>query len=247
MSDAPSRPPAARPVTTFMRRSPRMNDSQSSAWRRLGDRFLVRGLARGSMTPLFLPQPVIDLDALFTRHAPLLVEIGTGSGENLAAVAVARPDWNLLGFEVYAKVLGSTMSRIERAGCTNVRLIDGDAVTGLEYLLAPGSVSELQTYFPDPWHKSRHAKRRLVGDGFAKLVARRLVPGGLWRLATDWPDYAAHIKKVFAGLPDLFEDVYPGGAPRDETRPLAKFEARALAEGRTVTDFVYARAGKVNP
>ena len=247
MSGAPSRPPvAARPVTTFIRRSPRMNDSQSAAWRRLGDRFLVPGLARGSMTPLFVPQPPIDLDALFGHPAPLLVEIGTGSGENLAAVAGERPEWNLLGFEVYAKVLGSTMSRLERAGCTNVRLIDGDAVTGLQHLLAPGSISELHTYFPDPWHKSRHAKRRLVNDDFAQLVATRLVPGGLWRLATDWPDYAAHIRKVFGSLPQ-FENVYPGGAPRDGTRPVTKFEARAVSEGRTVTDFVYARIGQVQP
>ena len=220
-----------------------MNDSQRAAWQRLSDRYLVDGLPRGVMTPLFVEQAPLDLDALFGHRAPLLVEIGVGSGENLAAVAGDRPAWNLLGFEVYEKVLGSTMSRCERHGVTNVRLICGDAVTGLRYLLTPQSIAELQTYFPDPWHKTRHNKRRLISEELAELAASRLEPGGLWRLATDWPAYARHIRAVFASpaIEPLFEDVWPGGAPRDEVRPLTKFEARALAEGRHVTDFVYRR------
>ena len=220
-----------------------MNGSQRAAWQRLGERYLVGGLARGAMTPLFAPQPALGLTALFGRDAPLLVEVGTGSGENLAAEATARPGWNLLGFEVYDKVLGSTMSRLERAGLNNVRLIQGDAVSGLDYLLAPGSIAELQTYFPDPWHKARHAKRRLINPSFVALGASRLVAGGLWRLATDWDDYAQHIREVFTTPPVnvLFENVYPDGAPRNETRPLTKFEGRAVATGRPVTDFVFRR------
>ncbi|MCL2782897.1 MAG: tRNA (guanine(46)-N(7))-methyltransferase TrmB, partial [Propionibacteriaceae bacterium] len=171
-----------RPVTSFVRRSPRMNDSQRAAWHRLGQRFLVDGLARAQIDPLFVPQQPIDLATLFGRDAALLVEIGAGSGENLAAVAAARPSWNLLGFEVYDKVLGSAMSRLDRVGAQHVRLIQGDAVTGLQYLLQPGSVAEFHTYFPDPWHKTRHAKRRLISPSFAALVASRLAPGGLWRL-----------------------------------------------------------------
>ena len=228
-----------RPVTSFVRRSPRMNDSQAAAWQRLATRFIVDGLPRGAMAPLFAPQPPLDLAALFGRVAPLLVEIGAGSGENLTAVALARPGWNLLGFEVYAKVLGSTMSRLQRAGCANVRLIDGDAVTGLQYLLAPGTIAELHTYFPDPWHKARHAKRRLISPEFVRLAASRLAPGALWKLATDWPGYARLIRGSFADplVAPLFEDAPPSGP----ARPLTKFEARAIAEGRTVTEFVFCR------
>jgi len=216
-----------------------MNDSQAAAWQRLAPRYMVDGLARGTMTPLFAPQPPLDLTTLFGRDAPLLVEIGAGSGENLAAMATAHPDWNLLGFEVYAKVLGSTMSRLERAGCRNVRLIEGDAVTGLTHLLTPGAIAELHTYFPDPWHKTRHIKRRLIHPAFVRLAATRLAPGGLWKLATDWPDYAQHIRDTFTDplVAPLFEDA-PSSGP---TRPVTKFEARAITEGRTITEFVFRR------
>ena len=235
-----------RPVTTFVRRSPRMNESQRAAWQRLSGRYLVDGLRRGPMQPLFVPQPPLDVDGLFGRPAPLIVEIGAGSGENLAAVAQARPECNVLGFEVYDKVIGSTMSRLERAEAPtirrlHVRLIDGDAVTGLEHLFAPGSIAELHTYFPDPWHKSRHIKRRLINPAFVRLAASRLAPAALWRLATDWDDYAGHIRQVFAEAGTLFDDLYPAGAPRDAIRPLTKFEGRAIAAGRPVTDFVFRR------
>ena len=230
-----------RPVTSFVRRSPRMNDSQRAALLRLGGRFLLDGLQRDTMETLFVAQQPIDLDRSFGRHAPLLVEIGCGSGENLAAAATASPDWNLLGFEVYDKVLASTMSRLERADAGNVRLVRGDAVTGFQFLLAPGSITELHTYFPDPWHKARHAKRRLINPGFVTLAASRLLPGRLWRLATDWDDYAAHIRGVFAddAVAPLFDDVT--GSEAGWQRPQTKFEARAHAAGRIVTEIVYRR------
>jgi len=230
-----------RPVTSFVRRSPRMNDSQRAAWLRLGGRFLIDGLQRDTMETLFVAQEPIDLAALFGRNAPLLVEIGCGSGENLAAAAAALPAWNLLGLEVYDKVLASTMSRLERADAGNVRLVRGDAVTGFQFLLTPGSIAELHTYFPDPWHKSRHAKRRLINPGFVTLAASRLQPGGLWRLATDWDDYAAHIRAVFAddAVAPLFQD--ETGSEAGWQRPQTKFEARARAAGRIVTEFVYRR------
>ena len=228
-----------RPITSYVRRSPRMNDSQRAAWQRLSSQYLVDGLARDDMASLFVPQPPVDLDELFGRTAPLLVEIGAGSGENLAVEAAARPNWNLLGFEVYDKVLGSTMSRLDRAGVVNVRLVHGDAVTGFEYLLTDASIDELQTYFPDPWHKARHVKRRLVNPGFLALAASRLKPGALWRLATDWADYADHIHAVFAA-DEAFEDVTAGQAGLGR-RPVTKFEARAKTAGRGVTEFVFRR------
>lgn len=213
-----------------------MNDSQRAAWQRLGERYLVSGLARDAMATRLAPQPPLDAAALFGRVAPLLVEIGVGSGENLAAMAAARPDWNLLGFEVYEKVLGSTMSRCERAGVSNVKLVCADAVTGLAYLLGPAAVSELQTYFPDPWHKARHVKRRLINPSFVRLAATRLKPGGLWRLATDWPDYAEHITAVFRQVP-LFETATGQVGPSG--RPMTKFEARAAAAHREVFEFAF--------
>jgi len=228
-----------RPVTSYVRRSPRMNDSQKAAWQRLSAQYLVGELDRQAMASLFVSQAPLDLVELFGRDAPLLVEVGAGSGENLAVEATARPDWNLLGFEVYDKVLGSTMSRLDRAGVANVRLIHGDAVTGFDYLMQPQSISELQTYFPDPWHKARHVKRRLVNPGFVTLAASRLVPGGLWRLATDWDDYAEHIAAVF-DVSQLFEDVTAEQAGSGR-RPVTKFEARAKAAGRDITEFVFRR------
>jgi len=216
-----------------------MNDSQRAAWQQLSSQYLVDGLAREDMASLFVPQPQLDLGELFGRTAPLLIEIGVGSGENLAVEAAARPDWNLLGFEVYDKVLGSTMSRLARAGVANVRLVHGDAVTGFEYVLTGGCIDELETYFPDPWHKARHVKRRLVNPGFLALAASRLKPGSLWRLATDWADYADHIRAVFAA-DKAFQDVTAEqtGLAR---RPVTKFEARAQAAGRDITEFVFRR------
>ena len=228
-----------RPVTSYVRRSPRMNDSQKAAWQRLGSKYVVGGLARDAMASRFVEQSPPDWAKVFGRVAPLLVEVGAGSGENLAAEATARPDWNLLGFEVYDKVLGSTMSRLDRAGVANVRLIHGDAVTGFEYLVPPQAISELQSYFPDPWHKARHVKRRLINPAFVELAASRLKPGGLWRLSTDWDDYARHIRAVFGGTP-LFDDVTAEQATTT-SRPVTKFEARAKAAGRGVTEFVFER------
>jgi len=216
-----------------------MNDSQRGAWQRLGSQYLVDGLARDAMASLFVAQTTLDVGALFGRSAPLLVEVGAGSGENLAAEATARPDWDLLAFEVYDKVLGSTMSRLDRAGVGNVRLIHGDAVTGFEYLIQPQSIDELQSYFPDPWHKARHVKRRLINPVFVELAASRMKPGGAWRLATDWDDYAEHIRQVFAASP-LFDDATAEQAGTVR-RPVTKFEARAEAAGRAVTEFVFRR------
>jgi len=218
-----------------------MTASQAAAWQQLSPRYLIDELPRQAMESLLAPQPPLDFELIFGRPAPLLVEIGVGSGENLAAAALAHPDWNLLGFEVYDKVIGSAMLRLAEANVSNARLISGDAVTGLQHLLAPGSVTEVQTYFPDPWPKARHAKRRLISIAFAELVASRLLAGGHWRLATDWPDYAAQISSVLSRCSDFFTDLYPGGAPRDISRPLTRFEGRAIDEGRSITDFVFRR------
>jgi tRNA (guanine-N7-)-methyltransferase len=239
-----------------------MNDSQAAAWARWCDRYLVDGLPRLSagmkraprhprdelgeldeqvVAVQLAPQPPLDLVSLFGRDAPLCVEIGCGSGENLAAVAQARPDWDLLGFEVYEKALASTMGRLAKQGSDNARLVCADGVGGLELLLGPGSIAELITYFPDPWHKKRHHKRRLVNPAFAALAASRLAVGGCWRVATDWDDYADAIAEVLAGCPQLADDYAGQPTPRPPARPLTKFEQRGVAAGRTIHEFCWTR------
>nr|WP_269449881.1 tRNA (guanosine(46)-N7)-methyltransferase TrmB [Auraticoccus cholistanensis] len=182
----------------------------------------------------------MDLPALFGRRAPLVVEIGSGNGEALVAAAQARPEVDLLAFEVYQPAVASTLSRIERAGVTNVRLLMADAVGGLRLLLGPDSVSELVVLFPDPWHKLKHRKRRLVTPAFADLVAERMVPGGLWHLATDWADYANQMLRVLGEHP-RFENLHADWAPRPASRPLTKFEAKGLERGRVIRDLTFRR------
>ncbi|MDR0436069.1 MAG: tRNA (guanosine(46)-N7)-methyltransferase TrmB [Propionibacteriaceae bacterium] len=228
-------------VVSYIRRSPRMNGSQQASWERNAPRYIVTGLPRATTASQFTTQPPLDLVALFGRDAPLVVEIGVGAGETLTAGATAWPECDFIGFEVYEKVLGSTMSKLAKAELNNVRLIAGDAVSGLEHLLPPESIRELWTFFPDPWQKKRHHKRRLVGPAFAELVLSRLAPGGLWRLATDWDDYATHIHEVLDGHPKLVS--VPGA--RFAVRPMTRFEARGVAAGRTITDFTYRKVADV--
>jgi tRNA (guanine-N7-)-methyltransferase len=220
-----------------------MTAAQQASWQHNADQYIVSGLARADIVTQFAPGPPLDLEALFGRVAPLVVEVGIGSGETLLAGATAWPERDFLGFEVYEKVLGATMTGLAQAGLNNVRLIAGDAVSGLEQLLAPESVSELWTFFPDPWPKKRHHKRRLVSRAFADLVVSRLAPDGLWRLATDWNDYAVSIRETLDAHPGL-DNVHGATTPRFDLRPLTRFERRGLAAGRTITDFTYRKADR---
>ncbi len=167
--------------------------------------------------------------------APLTVEIGTGHGETLTRAGAACPERDFLGFEVFEASLAATLGKIAAAGLTNLRLVNADAVTGLTHLIPDRAVAEVWVFFPDPWPKKRHVKRRLVNPGFLDLIAAKLVPGGLIRLATDWPSYAETIREVF-GADARFE---PAGAERFGLRPLTKFEQRGLAAGRDIHDFAY--------
>jgi tRNA (guanine-N7-)-methyltransferase len=197
----------------------------------------MAGLPREELRdPQFAPQPSVNWAAVFGRDTKLIVEVGTGAGETLSAAAAARPEIDFIGFEVFERALGSAMILLEDADLDNVRLIHGDALTGLEYLFELRSIAEVWTFFPDPWPKSRHAKRRLVSTEFAELVASRLISGGLWRLATDWDGYAEHILDTLA--PNLkFELV---STERFALRPVTKFEGRGVAAGRTIHDFCFA-------
>jgi tRNA (guanine-N7-)-methyltransferase len=216
-------------LTTYTRRGSRLTPKQQAAWDRHVDEWLIPESA--------VDDDPFDVSGHFGREAPLVVEIGSGNGEAVASLAAARPSYDILAFEVWRPGVASTFHELEQAGIENVRLLSVDAVWSMENLLGPGSLAELWTFFPDPWHKKRHHKRRLVSPDFAALAASRLVPGGLWRLATDWPDYAEQIDAVLAAEP-LLEG---GRTERWGERPMTKFERRGLAEGRPVADFCYRR------
>ena len=174
---------------------------------------------------------------VFGREAPLIVEIGSGVGEATAAQAAARPDHDVVALEVWRPGVAHTLGLLAEAGASNVRLLSVDATWCLEHLFDPGGVAELWTFFPDPWPKMKHHKRRLVNPSFATVAASRLKEGALWRLATDWAPYAEQMQKVLGEEP-LLE-----GGPVDRwvDRPVTKFERKGVEAGRAIVDLTYRR------
>jgi tRNA (guanine-N7-)-methyltransferase len=227
-----------RDVVSFVRRSARMNPSQERAWRDHRDAYLV-DVERGPMSTSVAAQEPLDWTAVFGRTAPLLVEIGAGNGDSLVATAAAHPDIDVIGFEVFEPSIASTVGKLAAQGVTNARVVLADGVQGLRHLVAPSSLEAVHAFFPDPWHKARHHKRRLISAETCALVADRLRPGGLLRVATDWEDYALAMRDVLDASP--LTNCYEGWAPRFDERPMTKYEARGLAAGRAVYDLCYRR------
>ncbi len=221
-----------REVLTYSRRGSRLSDRQAEAWERRRDECYSPDAAADAAG--------FDPATWFGREAPLIVEVGSGIGEATAALAADRPDHNVLAFEVWRPGVAETFLHLERAGATNVRLISVDAVWSVEHLLGPGSLAELWTFFPDPWPKQRHHRRRLVTETFAALAASRLAPAAVWRLATDWAPYAEQMTQVL-DAPPLLENLHEGPAPRWADRPLTRFERRGIRAGRTIVDLAYRR------
>ncbi|MBM0127866.1 tRNA (guanosine(46)-N7)-methyltransferase TrmB [Pimelobacter simplex] len=218
-----------REVLTYTRRGSRLSPKQQTAWDTYAEQWVI-------------PEEAVDdsdfsLARWFGREAPLVVEIGGGVGEATAALAATRPDVNILALEVWGPGVAEGLGRVGEVGATNVRFSSVDAVWTLEHLIAPGSISELWTFFPDPWHKKRHHKRRLVNPEHAAMIASRLAPGGLWRLATDWADYAEQMVEVLDAEPAL----EGGVVERWADRPVTKFERKGLAKERVITDLTYRR------
>lgn len=178
----------------------------------------------------------LQLPALFGRAAPVVLDIGSGMGEATAALAAAEPARDVLAVEVYTAGVAHLLGLVEAAGLTNVRVAEGDAVTVLREMLAPGSLAGVRALFPDPWHKTRHAKRRLVSAGFADLVADRLESGGTLHVATDWPPYAEQVVSVLTAHP-AFTVVSRGRV----ARPVTRFEQQGLDAGRPPHDVVAVR------
>lgn len=218
-----------REVLSYSRRGSRLTPMQQRIWDTYADAWVIPDEA--------VDADDVDLAGWFGREARLIVEIGGGVGESTAAVAAANPDANLLALEVWRPGVAETMARLDKAGVTNVRLCSVDAVWTIANRLAPDSISELLTFFPDPWHKSRHNKRRLVNADNAHTFATRLAPGAAWRLATDWPEYAEAMLEVLDAEPLLSGGV----VERWDGRPLTKFERKGLRADRPITDLTYVR------
>jgi tRNA (guanine-N7-)-methyltransferase len=220
-----------RPVRSFVRREGRMTDAQKDALERLWPRYGV-DVENGEL----------NISALFGRAARLVVEVGFGNGDHLLAMAQARPEYNFLGVEVHRPGVGRLLHEAGRADLRNLRVACADAVEIFRHALPPGSVDEVMIFFPDPWPKKRHHKRRIVQAEFANLVARALRPGGRLRLATDWADYAQHMLTVLDAETQLENVAGPGAfVPRPDDRPLTRFETRGLRLGHAVFDLDYRR------
>jgi len=215
------------PIRSFVLRQGRV----SSAQRRAVDTLLsVHGIA-------YAPS-ALDFERVFGRRAPTILEIGFGMGETTAQIAQAHPENDYLGIEVHTPGVGSLLKRIAEVGLANLRLVQHDAVEVLEHMIAPAALAGAHIFFPDPWPKKRHHKRRLIQPGFVALLASRLAPGACLHAATDWREYAEQILAAFAAEPGL-TNTAPGFAPRPDYRPLTKFERRGLKLGHGVWDIVF--------
>jgi tRNA (guanine-N7-)-methyltransferase len=216
-------------IRSYVLRAGRVGSGQARALAEVGPRCLLSY------------QPArCDLDAAFGRAAPKVLEIGFGMGEGLAETAAAHPESDYLGVEVHTPGVGALLKQIGERGLANVRVIQHDAVEVLENMIAPASLAGVRIFFPDPWHKKRHHKRRLIQPPLVALLAGRLASGGYLHLATDWQDYAEQMLAVLSAEP-LLQNTVADYAPRPDTRPLTKFEQRGLRLGHGVWDLLFRR------
>lgn len=184
------------------------------------------------------PGEVVDLPALFGRHAPVVLEIGSGMGESTARQARADPRRDYLAVEVHPPGIADLLMLVEADGLTNLRVFDGDVMRLLEGPLAAESVDVVQVFFPDPWPKKRHHRRRLIRPGRIEPLRSRLKPGGLLHCATDWADYAESMLETMTADPELV-NCHDGYAPRPPRRPTTKFERRGIDAGRQIFDLEF--------
>jgi len=224
--------PVHRPIRSFIRREGRLTGAQTRA---INEQLPAVELAgQGAL---------LDLTQVFGRAAPCTLEIGFGNGESLLAMAATAPEQDFIGIEVHRPGVGQLVLGIERLGLTNIRIVAEDAVPFLQQRIQDNSLDRLLLYFPDPWHKARHHKRRIVQTPFADLIARKLKPAGLWHCATDWAPYAEHMRAVLDAHPAFIaEHSGTGEAARPTWRPETKFERRGIRLSHAVFDLRYRRA-----
>ncbi len=218
------------PIRSYVLRQGRFSRGQQRAVDDLMPRFGIE----------YRAQP-LDFQAVFGRTAPVVAEVGFGMGETTARIAGEHPGVDYLGFEVHMPGVGSLLKQVGEHALTNVRVVRHDAVEVLREMVPPGSLAGMHVFFPDPWPKKRHHKRRLVQPAFAALAASRLVPGGYLHVATDWEEYAGHVLEVLCATPGL-ANTAAAFAPRPESRPETKFERRGLKLGHGVWDIVFTRS-----
>jgi tRNA (guanine-N7-)-methyltransferase len=227
-------PPDAAPrraIRSFVVRAGRMTVAQERAWVELWPRFGLETV-----------DAMLDLAAVFGREAPTTLEIGFGNGESLVSLAAEHPERDFLGIEVHRPGVGHLLLRIEELGLPNLRIVCRDAVEVLERCIAEASLDEVLLYFPDPWPKKRHHKRRIVQPLFVALVASRLRPGGVLRMATDWQPYAEHMLEVAGACATLRNDSAEGDyVARPASRPVTRFERRGQRLGHGVWDLAFRR------
>lgn len=220
-----------------------MSQGQDRAFEELAPQYLLdvpRGLASTSVHAEARLNPALE----YGRDARLFVEIGSGQGHAIISAAASRPDDDFLAIEVFRAGLARTMLDADKAGVRNLRLVEANAPEVLDSYLPEGAASEVWIFFPDPWHKTRHTKRRLVRTGFGDSAARALEDGGLLRLATDWEDYALQMREVLDAEP-RFERAFEGDwAERFDGRVMTAFERKGIAKGRDIRDLVYRRRSR---
>ncbi len=231
MTAKPDAPAGHRTIRSFVRRAGRLTPSQQRALAELWPKFGVE-----------FREELLDFEALFGRSAPVVLEIGFGNGETLVQQAAQHPEFDFLGVEVHEPGIGHCLIKARAAGIENLRLIRHDAVEVLERMIPPASLARVNLFFPDPWPKKRHHKRRLVQVRFLDLVAERLAAGGSFNVATDWENYAAHIEAAVrqsGRLRCTERRIHSGDQPLD--RPETKFERRGLRHGHRIRDWRFVR------
>jgi tRNA (guanine-N7-)-methyltransferase len=222
--------PKRRPIRSYVLRQGRLTRGQQQALDRLWDAYGVD-----------YADQALDLDSLYGRSAERVLEIGFGNGDSLFRQAASSPDKDYLGIEVHRPGVGHLLRLADDAGLTNLRVINHDAVDVLRQQIPDRTLDCVQLFFPDPWHKKRHHKRRIVNPDFAQLVRSKLKPGGLFHLATDWQDYAEHMLEVMEQADGFSNTAGKGNYARDADRPPTKFEGRGRRLGHGVWDLVYQR------
>ena len=219
--------PTERRIRSFVTRAGRLSSAQARAIEVRGPQFCIP----------YAKAP-LDVDLAFGRNAPTIFEIGFGMGETTARIAAGMPEKNFIGVEVHTPGVGSLLKLIGEQGLNNLRLIQHDAVEVLTHMIAPASLAGAHVFFPDPWHKARHNKRRLLQAPLVSLLASRIAPGGYLHCATDWQEYAEQMLAVLSAEPTL-QNTAEAYAPRPDYRPVTKFENRGLRLGHGVWDLVF--------
>lgn len=223
---------------SFTRRGSRMPPGHQSAYDAMAPDFVIPvPRAREGDDTTVDSAYRLDAAAAFGRQAPLIIEIGPGSGDALRAGAAARPEWDFLAIEVWRPGIAQTLARMRHDPLPNVRFVEADAALAMATMVPAGCATEVWTFFPDPWPKRKHHPRRLVNEATTTSVSAALAPGGWWRLATDWAPYGTAIRKV-VDVDERFELASTEQAP---LRPMTRFERKGLNVGRTITNLNYTR------